>query len=59
MTIKVKKPLTKLKLEKAEKLLIAKKSIGKKFNAKKFKGKLKGVFGDPLKYQKKIRNEWD
>ena len=24
-----------------------------------FAGKLKGVFGDGLNYQKKIRNEWD
>ena len=24
-----------------------------------FAGKLKGVFGDGLDYQKKIRNEWD
>ncbi|MBS1502894.1 MAG: hypothetical protein JST32_12580 [Bacteroidetes bacterium] len=24
-----------------------------------FYGKLKGVFGDAMEYQKKIRNEWD
>jgi len=24
-----------------------------------FSGKLKGVYGDGLEYQKKIRNEWD
>ena len=24
-----------------------------------FSGKLKGLFGDGLDYQKKIRNEWD
>jgi hypothetical protein len=59
MTIKIKKPLTRSKLEKAEKLLIKKRSKQKGFDAKRFSGKLKGVFGDPLKYQKNLRNEWD
>lgn len=48
MTIKIK----------AEKLLIEKKSKQNGFDAKKFSGKLKGVFGDPLNYQKKLRNEF-
>jgi hypothetical protein len=43
---------------KAEKLLTIKKVANKEFNAKKFSGKLKGVFGDPLEYQKSLRNEW-
>jgi hypothetical protein len=60
MTIRVKKPVTKSKLDKAEKQLLEQRSRRKQgFNAKKFSGKLKGVFGDPLKYQKKVRNEWD
>lgn len=57
--IKVKKPITKSKLEKAEKKLIEKRSKKGGFDAKKFSGKLKGVFGNPVKYQKKVRDEWD
>jgi hypothetical protein len=57
--IKVKKPITKSKLEKAEKELVEKRSSKSGFDAKKFSGKLKGVFGNPVKYQKKVRNEWD
>jgi hypothetical protein len=59
MTIRIKKPLTRSKLEKAEKKLIENRSKKRGFDAKKFSGKLKGVFGNPLKYQKKLRNEWD
>ncbi|MEO7990344.1 MAG: hypothetical protein ABI663_12435 [Chryseolinea sp.] len=58
MIIKIKKPLTKAKLDQAEKLMTEKRGKVKGFNAKKFSGKLKGVFGDPLEYQKKVRNEW-
>lgn len=59
MVVKVKKPLTKKKLEKAEQLLKDKgRSKKKLLDAKKFSGKLKGVFGDPLKYQKQLRSEW-
>lgn len=59
MVVRVKKPITKRKLEAAEKLLKSKGQGKKKlFDAKKFSGKLKGVFGDPLKYQKKLRSEW-
>jgi len=57
MVVKIKKPLTKAKLEKAEKELL-KKRDKKGFDARKFSGKLKGVFGDPLNYQKKLRDEW-
>lgn len=53
-----KNELIKKKLEKAEKLLLMKKVPNKGFNAKKFSGKLKGVFGDPMEYQKSLRNEW-
>ena len=31
----------------------------KNHSINQFAGKLKGVFGDGLNYQKKIRNEWD
>ncbi len=58
MVVRIKKPITKAKLEKAEQELLQKRTSSKGFNAKKFSGKLKGVFGDPLTYQKKIRNEW-
>ena len=58
MTIRIKKPITKDKLEKAEKMLKGRRSSKKGFDAKKFSGKLKGVFGDPIKYQKKLRDEW-
>ena len=30
----------------------------KGFDAAKYAGKLKGVFGDGLKYQKRLRDEW-
>lgn len=30
----------------------------KRFDAKKYSGCLKGVFGDALEYQKKMRDEW-
>ena len=58
MTVEVRKPITKAKLEKAAKLIAAK-SKRKTFNAKKHLGKLKGVYGDAIEYQKKLRNEWD
>jgi hypothetical protein len=42
--------------EKLEALLKEKK---KHASMADFVGKLKGVYGDGLTYQKKIRNEWD
>ena len=59
MVIKIQKPLTKAKLEKAEKKLIERRGKLKGFDAQKFSGKLKGVFGDPIAYQTKVRNEWE
>ena len=56
--VKIKKPFTIAKHEMAERRMIEKHDKVKGFNAKKFSGKLKGVFGDPLEYQKKVRNEW-
>ena len=58
MVVNVKKPLTKSKLERAERKLLAKRGKKKGLNARKFSGKLKGAFGKPLEYQKKLRNEW-
>lgn len=46
MTIRVKKPITKEKLENAANLLAQNRSKSKGFDARKFSGKLKGVFGD-------------
>lgn len=37
---------------------LTKKKKGKK-TLTDFYGKLKGVYGDGLAYQKKVRNEWD
>jgi hypothetical protein len=42
-------------LEKLKHLEIPK--AKKPFNPKKYLGKVKG-FGDPLQYQKNVRNEW-
>lgn len=30
----------------------------KKFNAKKYLGTVKDIFGDAIEYQKKLRDEW-
>ena len=30
----------------------------KLFKAKKYLGAIKDIFGDPLEYQKKLRDEW-
>jgi len=34
------------------------KSLSSKNDRSKYFGSLKGVFGDALTYQKKVRNEW-
>ena len=47
---------------KAKEIDDALKSLEKSKKGKKlssFYGKLKGVYGDALEYQKKARNEWD
>ena len=61
MTIVIKR--TDSKTEVAKKLsrvaLAAKrKKIPEGFNANKFLGKIKGLFGNPLEYQKRLRDEW-
>jgi hypothetical protein len=58
MLIEVKKPVTLNKLLEASKNIRTKKNR-KRFNARKYFGKLKNVFGDPLEFQKRLRNEWN
>jgi hypothetical protein len=58
MIIKIEDP-TAEKLAKAEDALRNRKDKRKGFDAKKYLGKLKGVFGDAVTYQQTIRNEWD
>jgi len=56
MLIEVKKPVTSAKIEKAA--ININKESRKGFQAKKHAGKLKGVFGNALDYQKSLRDEW-
>ena len=54
--------ITVNKHTKAKEIDAALKSLEKSQQSKKlssFYGKLKGVYGDALEYQKKVRNEWD
>lgn len=57
MVVIINKDASKKDIEKALKKL--NKAMPKKPNLSDFYGKLKGVFGDGLTYQKNIRNEWD
>jgi hypothetical protein len=61
MTVIIKKTDTKAQIEKKlAQAASSKKRLGKKgFNAMKFVGKLKDLYGDPLTYQKRLRNEWE
>ena len=62
MTVVINKTDTKAQIEKklAKAMTAAKKSKKKKgFNSKKHAGKLKGLYGDPLEYQKRLRDEWE
>lgn len=56
MTIEIKKPVTKEKLEKAYKAILMKKKK-KGFNPDQFLGKIKWG-GDGLTIQKQMRDEW-
>jgi len=56
MVITIKKDAKAKEIEAAVKSL-EKSQKGKKLTS--FYGKLKGVYGDALEYQKKVRNEWD
>jgi len=55
MVIKINKDTKAEELDEALKKL----QKSKKKDLSSFYGKLKGVFGDGLEYQKKIRDEWD
>ncbi len=44
---------------KIEKVMRAKRKAKKEFNPYKYLGKMKGVFGDPMEYQRKVRDEWE
>lgn len=56
MVITIKKGESKKEIEAAQRRMDKK---SKKPNLSDFYGKLKGVFGDGLSYQKKLRDEWD
>lgn len=58
MIINIKKPITPDKTKKAFAKL-PKNNANKCFDAAKYAGKLTGVFGDPLAYQKAVRDEWE
>lgn len=60
MTVYIKKTDTIEQMNrKIEKVLRAKRKPKKIFDPYKYLGKLKGVYGDGLEYQKKIRDEWE
>jgi len=44
---------------KIARVLRAKRKSKNIFDPYKYLGKMKGVFGDPLEYQKKMRDEWE
>jgi hypothetical protein len=56
MVVRIKKNDSKKDISEAMKQMKKKKNAPKLSD---FNGKLKGVFGDGLTYQKEIRNEWD
>lgn len=58
MVVLLKKPITRAKIDKALLEINAKSKSKKGLSALKYSGILKGVFGDGLTYQRKIRNEW-
>lgn len=59
MIIEIKGPVTSGKLEKALAKIKTKRKKKRGLDVSKVSGKLKGVFGDPVEYQKKVRSEWD
>lgn len=56
MIVEVKKPVTAAKIEKASQRIGRESKKG--FDAYKYAGRLKNVFGDALEYQKRVREEW-
>jgi len=61
MTIVINKTDTPAQIEKklAQAVAAAKKGRKKGFKAKKYAGRLKGLYGHPLAYQKRLRDEWE
>ncbi len=60
MTVYIKKTDSAEEIKrKIDKVLNANRKTKKQFDPFKYLGKLKGVYGDGLAYQKKVRNEWD
>ena len=61
MTVIIKGTDSKAQIEKklAQAASAKRKRRVKGFDAMKFLGKLKGLYGDGLKYQKRLRNEWE
>lgn len=61
MTVIIKRTDTKAQMKKKLVLAASKKNKRSKkgFDAMKYVGKLKGLYGDALAYQKRLRNEWE
>lgn len=57
MVIEVKKPITTAKIIKASQRIGSENKKG--FDAYKYAGRLKNVYGDALDFQKKMRDEWN
>jgi len=57
MTIEIKKPITKAKLEKAHRTIQSSKKTKKGFNPDQFLGKVKWD-GDAVAIQRLMRDEW-
>ena len=61
MTVTIKKTDSAADINRKLKKVLANgsKARAKTFDAYKYLGKMKGVFGDALTYQKRIREEWE
>lgn len=60
MTVYIKKTDTMEDIKrKMARVMRARGKKRKGFPAHKFLGVMKGVYGDPLEYQKKMRDEWE
>ncbi|MEO6850439.1 MAG: hypothetical protein ABI203_00680 [Mucilaginibacter sp.] len=57
MVVTINKNTNSKEIDEALKKLEGSKKNKKTVNS--FYGKLKGVFGDAMEYQKKVRDEWD
>lgn len=60
MSVTIKKNDTPEEIEKKmAEVIAALKKDQSTFHADKYLGKLKGLYGDPLTYQKQLRDEWE